>query len=121
MVAAPPSPMTRFFVKLAMPMTSWGTTWPTEMTRSQPLERASSMSMGSAVVMAPPERSAISSAGTSPSHTSWCRQRGAAPGRMEHDPKHGDTWARSWADGFPAQGGPTRRSRPAVKLEEHSG
>ena len=36
MVGAPPRPITRFFVKLAMPITSCGTTWPMEITRSHP-------------------------------------------------------------------------------------
>ena len=39
MVEGPPSPMTRFFVKFAIPITSCGTTWPTETTASHPFRQ----------------------------------------------------------------------------------
>ena len=96
--------MTRFLVKLAMPMTSCGTTCPTEMTRSQPSRRVLSTSIGTAVVIAPPDRAAISSAGTSPRRTSLSRQSWRSTRSKGTDPKQAATWARVMGRCVPSAG-----------------
>ena len=59
-VGAPPSPITRFLVKFAIPITSCGPTWPADTTRSQPSRSTSSTSIGIGSVNRPPESAEIS-------------------------------------------------------------